>query len=142
MFTALAFPTAKRWKQSTHPSAETRIRNVGVSIKGALSSLGEEGTRTQTMAWLYLEDITLRETSQTQKDKTVPVFTCQRDRGAHAWRQKMGSGNRAELQWGILMTGEGMDDDACTEMSACMATVYPKWDKMIGSMRNLFCHNF
>lgn len=68
-FTAAIFTKAKRWKQPKFPSTDERISKRWYlhAMQWVVFSLKREGSL--ITAWMSLEDMELRETRQSQKDK-------------------------------------------------------------------------
>ena len=70
MFTAVLFTIANRWKQPMGPSTDEWISKIWyMHIMENYSTVKRNEVLIHTTTWMNLENITLSEISQTQKDK-------------------------------------------------------------------------
>ena len=72
MFTAALLTIAKRWKQNV--SVDEWINKMwSIHTMGYYPALKRKGVLTQATIWMSLEDILLRGTRQSQKDKSCRI---------------------------------------------------------------------
>ena len=69
MFTAVLFTVAKIWKQPKCPLIDKQINKLWYIYHGMLTSHKKNEILQFSTAWLDLDDITLGEVSQAEKDK-------------------------------------------------------------------------
>ena len=68
MFTVALFIIARRWKQPKYPSTDEKINKMGyIQTMECYSAVKRNEGLTYAMSWMNLEDIILRERSQSQR---------------------------------------------------------------------------
>ena len=102
MFTARLFTAAQRGEQPECPSTDEWISRIGyIHTVGYYSGLKRKEILIHATMWINLEDMMLRETSQSQKDKyyLIPL----------PWGTRNGPIHRRKVEWRFPGT------DRCSE---------------------------